>query len=157
MPLILILAGAVLMVVAFRGTEHEFAAQAAHDFGGTAFLAWSAAVVILGAIGYYSPLRRVSDLGLALVILALVLANGGLFTQLAAVIDNPPAASAPVPLASYGGSLSGSSSSSSGGGGGGGLACAGEGAASGAAMGSVAGPWGTVVGAGVGAIAGGLG
>ena len=156
MPLILILAGAVLMVTAFRGTEHEFAQQATQDFGATGFLAWGAAVLILGAIGYYKPLRGVSDLMLALVIVAVALANGGLFAQLAQVIDHPPAPSAPVPLASYTGSLNpiGSGATNSSGGGWGGAA---QGAAGGAEAGSAAGPYGTVIGAGVGAIAGGLG
>lgn len=118
MPLILILAGAMLVTVAFRGTEHEFARQATQDFGGSQFVAWAAAVLVLGAIGYYRPLRGASDLMLALVIVAMTLANGGLFAQLAAVIDNPPAPSAPVPLADYQGSLRSSSGGGSSGGGG---------------------------------------
>ena len=83
MPLAAILLGAILIDLAFRGTEHEFAAQLGQDFGqGSQFIAWAAAIVILGAIGYVKPLDKVSTGLLALVILVMVIRNGGLFAQL---------------------------------------------------------------------------
>jgi uncharacterized membrane protein YgcG len=110
MPLVAILAGLVMLDLAFRGTEHEFAQQAESDFGGSSFLSWFGAVTILGAIGFFAPLRQLSNLAMALVIVVLVLRNGGLFAQLASVIDNPPAPAPAVTLSSY------DTSSSSGGG-----------------------------------------
>lgn len=118
MPIVAIILGVILLAAIVRGTEHELVVQLGKDFGGSGFLAWGAAIVALGAIGYASPLRRVSDLALALVIVAMALANRGLFAQLASVIEHPPAPSQAVPLSSYGGSSGGSGGSqpSSGGG-----------------------------------------
>jgi uncharacterized membrane protein YgcG len=117
-PLLLILFGAVLVTVAWRGTEHQLAAQLSADFGtGGQFLAWAAAIGVLGAIGYVPQLRTLSNLAMALVIVVLVLRNGGLFTELAAVIDHPPAASPTVPLAAYSGSSTGGAGGTGGGGG----------------------------------------
>ncbi len=113
MPLVAIIAGLVMIDLAFRGTEHEFAAQAAQDFGtGSQFWAWFAAISLLGALGYVPQLRTLSNAAMALVIVVLTLRNGGIFAQLAAVIDNPPQAAPSVPLAGAAGG---------GGGGGGGL------------------------------------
>lgn len=114
MPLAAILAGLIILDLAFRGTEHEFATALAADFGqGSRFWSWAAAIGIIGALGYVDSLRRVSTLMLGLVIVVMVLRNGGLFAQLGAVIANPPKAAAAVPISSY---KSSSSSSSSGGG-----------------------------------------
>jgi uncharacterized membrane protein YgcG len=113
-PIGVILVGVSLLILAARGTEHEFAKQLESDFGqAQQFVAAIAAIIIIGALGYVTQLRTLSNLMLALVIVVLVLKNGGLFTQLAQVVTHPPAPAAAVPLSSYG---SGSSSSSSGGG-----------------------------------------
>lgn len=114
MPIVAILLGAIMIDLAFRGTEHEFEQQLRSDFGGGEFVAWVAAIVVIGGLGYVPALRRISTVGMALLIVVLTLKNGGLFTQLASVVTNPPAASAPVPLASYEGG-------GGGGGGGGGI------------------------------------
>ncbi len=112
MPIVAILVGAMCLDLAFRGTEHAFAKQLAADFGGGEFVSWAAAILVLGGLGYVPALRKVSTLSLALVIVVLLLRNGGLFTQLAAVVRSPPKAMAAIPLSSYGGTGSGSSSSS---------------------------------------------
>lgn len=120
MPLVLIAFGAVLIAAAYRGTEHELAAQLASDFGsGGSFLAWAGAIAALGALGYVPALRTLSNMLMALVIVVLVLHNGGLFTQLAAIVDNPPPASPGVPLAAYSSGSGGTSGSGGGGSGGG--------------------------------------
>jgi len=120
MPIAAIILGAMLIDLAFRGTEHLFAAQLGKDFGqGTQFLSWAAAVLILGSIGYVPALSKVSTLLNALVIVALVLRNGGLFAQIAGVIEHPPAATKAVLISSYkdpsssSGSTGGSSSGGS--------------------------------------------
>jgi hypothetical protein len=106
-PLALILIGVMMVTLAFRGTEREFATQLKSDFGGGEFISWFAAVAILGGIGLVPQLRTLSNLSLALVIVVLVLRNGGLFQQLADVIEHPPAAAPSVPLPSIGGGGSG--------------------------------------------------
>ncbi len=103
MPIAVILLGAICIDLAFRGTEHEFAAQLGKDFGGGQFVAWLAAMVFLGALGYVPALRKLSDLSMALVIVVLVLKNGGLLTQLGQVISSPPSAAPHVPIAAAGG------------------------------------------------------
>jgi hypothetical protein len=115
MPLVAILLGAIMLDLAARGTEHQFASQLASDFGqGSKFWAWAAAIVILGALGYAPGLKKIGWLPLTLVILVMVLANGGLYTQFAALVTNPPKPAAGVPLSQYGPPPSSSSSSSSG-------------------------------------------
>lgn len=127
MPLVLILLGLMTIDTAARGTEHEFARQLGQDFGNTQFWSWAAAIAILGAIGYAPKLRKISDAAMLLVILVLVLKNGGLFAQAAKLITSPPTPAPSVPLSSYG---SGSGSSSSGGGLGGLLGLGGGGSSS---------------------------
>jgi hypothetical protein len=101
-PIAVILLGAICIDLAFRGTEHEFAAQMGQDFGGGKFLSWLAAMVFLGAIGYVPALRKLSNVSMALVIVVLVLSNGGLLTQLAKVITAPPSAAPHVAIAAAG-------------------------------------------------------
>lgn len=102
MPLAAIILGAIILDLAFRGTEHEFAQQLGKDFGaGSSFLSWAAAIVILGALGYVPALHRVSTLALGLVIVVMVLKNGGLFQQLSNVITSPPQPAPAISLASY--------------------------------------------------------
>jgi len=101
MPLALIFIGLIMVVIAFRGTEREFATQLKTDFGGGEFIAWFGAIAILGGIGLVPQLRTLSNLAMALVIVVLVIKNGGLFANLASVIEHPPTPSAPVPLSTY--------------------------------------------------------
>ena len=115
MPIAVILIGVILLDLAARGTEHEFATQLGADFGsGSKFLTWAAAITAIGALGYVPAIGKVSTLLLALVLTGLILRNGGLFAQLEAAILSPPSPAAAVPLSTYGSSSSSSSSSSSG-------------------------------------------
>ena len=106
--------GLVMIDLGFRGTEKQFAQQLGQDFGGGGFWSYLAAIGIVGSIGYYAPLRRVSDIGLALIILGRVFANRNVFSQFGQTLSNPAAPAAAVPLPAL------QSSSGSGGGGGGG-------------------------------------
>lgn len=118
MPLAAIILGALLIDLAFRGTEHEFAQQVGADFGsGGQFWPFAGSIAIVGALGYIEPLRRVSTALLALVAVVWLLSNRGVLAQLAAVIEHPPQAAPAVPLGAYGGS-GGSGGSSAGGAGG---------------------------------------
>ena len=74
--------GLVLIVVGYRGTYSELAALVANDMPG--FLPWFAAVAALGAIGYAPGLEGLSNALLALVILVIVLANSGAWSNIAA-------------------------------------------------------------------------
>jgi hypothetical protein len=102
MPIAVIILGVLLIDLAFRGTEHETAQLLAADFGqGSKFWTWAAALGIVGALGYAQPLRGVSTALLSLIIVGMILANGGLFTQLAQVIQNPPQARPAISITSY--------------------------------------------------------
>jgi hypothetical protein len=116
LPIAAILLGAILIDLGVRGTEHVFGAQLEQDFGGGEFLAWAAAIGILGALAYAPALRKVSTAGLTLVLLGMILSNKGAFMNLAQVVENPPSPAPSVPLPSFA-----SGGSNSGGGGGGSL------------------------------------
>lgn len=112
MPIVAILLGAILIDLVARGTEREFGQQLESDFGGGSFVAWAAAIIVIGALGYVPALGKISSAAMGLVILVLVLANRGLFAQLAAVVKSPPSPAPTVALPNFLGF--GSSSGSSG-------------------------------------------
>jgi len=112
MPIVLIILGAMMVDLGFRGTAQAFAQQLGKDFDSTEFLAWIAALTIIGAIGFYSPLRRVSDIFMALVIFGLLFSNEGVIAEFVQAVRSPPAPSSPNPLPN----LSSGGSSASGGG-----------------------------------------
>jgi hypothetical protein len=113
MPVIAIILGVIMIDLGYRGTEHDFSKQLGQDFSGGTFWAWMASIVILGSIGFYSPLKKISDLALGLVIVAMVFSNKGIFATISQEFTNPPSATAAVALPSF--SSSSSSGSSSGG------------------------------------------
>ena len=123
MPIVAIIVGAIMLDLAFRGTEHEFAKQLGQDFGQSSqFYAWGGAIVVIGALGYVPAIGRLANLLLALVILVAVIKNGGAFNQVEQLIQSPPAPAPAVSITSYSGSSSsGGSSGSSGSSGSGGL------------------------------------
>ena len=82
MPFILIIVGAFILITALRGNAGAFASQIKKDFTGQkSFVYWFLAILVIGAIGYIQPLRKISDAFLILVILVLFIANKGFFAQ----------------------------------------------------------------------------
>lgn len=82
MPLAFLVAGIVLIVAAVRGKQDELFDLLKHDFTGqNNFLIWLAALGAVGAAGYIPGLAPVSRAMLVLVLIVLVLANRGFFTQ----------------------------------------------------------------------------
>jgi len=82
MPIALVFIGVVILVVAIRGTEKEFFALLKSDFTGPGnFIYWVLAFYLIGAVGYFPPLRKLSNTFLVLVILALFLSNRGFFVK----------------------------------------------------------------------------
>ncbi|HSY26681.1 MAG TPA: hypothetical protein VK832_04200, partial [Burkholderiaceae bacterium] len=85
MPLAFIILGILLIVTAYQGTYAAFGQQLYTDFSGGAgsnFIYWVAAVAMIGALGYVSPLRTPTRLLLALIIIAFFLANKGVWSNL---------------------------------------------------------------------------
>lgn len=89
MPLALLFFGVVFLTAAVRGNKCN-GEQCADllfrtlkdDFTGpNNFFIWAIAFFIIGAVGYYKPLKPLSNAFLGLVIVALFFANRGFFTK----------------------------------------------------------------------------
>lgn len=85
MPLAFLVIGALLVVVAVRGTYANLGTLLTNDFTGAGvghgFLIWVAAIAAIGALGWIPGMRGPSRLLLAMVILAIFLSNSGVFAQ----------------------------------------------------------------------------
>lgn len=96
MPIILLFVGGVFIVTGLRGSQNQLFTQVQKDFTGAGnFWYWIAGIGAVGAIGYYSPLRTISNALLILIIVVIFLANkGGFFSQFTASLSQiqaPPA------------------------------------------------------------------
>lgn len=97
MRIVAIIIGALLVDVAVQGTQDDFWKLLKGDFESSQqgnFIAWFAAILIIGMLGYVEPLRPVANSMLALLIIVLMLSHGGFFAQLKQQIGQQPAASA---------------------------------------------------------------
>lgn len=82
MPLALLVIGVVFLTAAIRGTQDDLFATLKDDFTGpNNFLIWGIALFVIGAIGYYKPLRPISNAFMLLVVLVLFLSNRGFFNK----------------------------------------------------------------------------
>jgi len=99
MPIALLVIGIIVVLAGVKNTASQVGAQIAGDFSGAgSFWYWIVAVLIIGGLGYYQPLKPVSHLFLLLIVLVFVLSNGGIYAQLVQAIQNPqPAPANPVP------------------------------------------------------------
>lgn len=96
MPFVFAILALLFLVVAIRGTEQDMFALVKSEFWGTnSFVPWAAAIVILGSIGYAKPIRPITDAMIGLILLAILLGNGGgVFAQFNAALKNPVAPTA---------------------------------------------------------------
>lgn len=95
MPYALLLIGAVLLVAGIRNTYAQLWALVEGDFtsqGG--FLAWVAAIGVIGALGYVPKLKPLSIALLTLILIVLVISHNGVFAQLQQFITSGGGASA---------------------------------------------------------------
>lgn len=84
MPLALLLVGILFLVAAVRGKDKtdELFSTLKSDFTGPGnFIYWGLALFLIGALGYYRPLKPVSSAFMALVIIALFFSNKGFFQK----------------------------------------------------------------------------
>lgn len=91
MPFVLVAIGLLLIIVAVRNNQDSFYAQLAKDFLGQGnFTLWIAAIVVLGSLGYYKPIKPAVDLFLLLMLVAFFLSNHNqaAFEQLLPTIQN---------------------------------------------------------------------
>jgi len=96
MPYALLLIGAVMLVAGLRGTHKDLWELVKGDFtdqGG--FITWVAAIAVVGGMGYIPKLRPLSIAFMTLLLLVLVLSNGGVFAKLQAFIQSGAGGNAP--------------------------------------------------------------
>ncbi len=82
MPIVLFIAGVVFLVAAVRGTHTLLFDTLKDDFTGpNNFLYWGIALFVIGAVGYYKPLKPVSNAFMLLVVIVLFFSNRGFFNK----------------------------------------------------------------------------
>jgi hypothetical protein len=87
MPIALLFIAVVFVVTALKGTEKEFFALLKSDFSGPGnFVYWVLAFYLIAALGYFPPLKRLSNSFLALAVLALFISNRGFFVKFMAAL-----------------------------------------------------------------------
>lgn len=93
MPFALVTFGLIMIVVGAKGTHAQFGAQLKADFTGPGnFTYWLASIGAVGAVGYVNPFREFSHAFMALIIIAMVVHNGGVFDKLSEAIAKGPLA-----------------------------------------------------------------
>lgn len=104
MAFVLVVVGLLMIITGARGTYQQFGSQVASDFTGPGnFTYWLAAIGIIGAIGYIEPLKTVSRLFMALVLIGMVLSNRGVFAKFQAAMKAGPVAPQAPSTATQGG------------------------------------------------------
>lgn len=87
MPFAFILIGLALVISAVRGTHGDLAKLLKKDFTGeNNFFVWMIAIGVIGLVGYNQKASTFSRYAMALVLLAMILANGGVFDKLSSAI-----------------------------------------------------------------------
>lgn len=93
MPLIFLLVGIVLLVVAVRGktAPTDLITLLKSDFTGqNNFGIWVLAIFGIGALGYVSGLKPIANAFLLLVVVVILLSNKGFFSQFSNAVQGTP-------------------------------------------------------------------
>ena len=84
-----------MVVSAARNTNQQLITLLKSDFTGQGnFIYWLISILLIGAVGYIPDLKPVSRAFLVLVVIVLVLKNGGVFTQFLQAIGTTQTAKA---------------------------------------------------------------
>lgn len=95
MPFALVVIGLLLVVTGARGTQKEFGDLLYKDFTGPGnFTYWLVSLGAIGALGYIDELRTFSRLFMALIIIAMIVKNQGLFDKFTQALQQGPQAKA---------------------------------------------------------------
>jgi len=82
MPLAFLIIGIVFLIAAVRGEHKKFFKLLKEDFTGPDnFIKWGLAIFLIGAVGYYRPLKPVSAAFMTLLVIVLFLSHKGFFNQ----------------------------------------------------------------------------
>lgn len=97
MPFLLVIVGLTMIVTGVKNTSAQFGQQLVGDFTGSGnFTYWLVAIGSVGALGYVPDFKQFSRVFLALIIIAMVLRNGGVFSQLTAALQQGPQEAQPA-------------------------------------------------------------
>jgi hypothetical protein len=95
MPLLFLVIGTILLVVAIRGNYAAFFSQLSGDLPG--FMVWGAAIIGIGMLGYVPKFQKPANLLLALVFIVLIIKNNGAYANFLAALKQAPPAQGGVP------------------------------------------------------------
>jgi len=96
-PFALVTIGLLLIITGAKNTYPQFGAQLRADFTGPGnFTYWLVALGAVGAVGYIPKLRNVSTAFLALILVGMIVRNGGIFDKLTEFLQQGPIAPQPV-------------------------------------------------------------
>jgi flagellar biosynthesis component FlhA len=91
MPFALVFIGLVMIVTGAKGTQSALGRQLVTDFTGQGnFFYWFAAIGTLGALGSIPGFKPFSRMFMTLIIVAMVLRNGGVFDKFMQAIKEGP-------------------------------------------------------------------
>lgn len=92
MPIALVLLGLILVISGIKGTQDKFFDLIKSDFEGgqnnNGFLSWMLAIGAIVAIGYYKPIRPISNGLLILVFVVIFLSNRGIASNFVTQTSN---------------------------------------------------------------------
>lgn len=104
-----------MIVSGLKGTQGALGKQIIKDFTGDRnFLYWFLAIGLIGSVGYVESLRSISRTFLVLIIVSMILKNGGVFAKLQEAMTKGPL-SPPKPAAQASTGTGATSASSTGG------------------------------------------
>lgn len=90
MPIVFLVLGILLIVVAINNKMPELGTLVKEDFqpsdNSPAFTSWIIALFVIGALGYVKPLKPVANTFLVLVVVVMFLSNGGFFDKFTSAI-----------------------------------------------------------------------
>lgn len=93
MPFALVVIGLICVITGARNTYKDFGAALVNDFTGPGnFTWWLVAIGSIGALGYIDGLRSFSRMFMALIIVSMVLKNGGVFDKVKDALNQGPIA-----------------------------------------------------------------
>lgn len=88
MPYALLIIGIVLLVAGARGQSENLLQLVDEDFLSTGgYIPWAISILGIGAVGYIPKMKPISDAFMALVVVVLILANKGFFTNLQSAVQ----------------------------------------------------------------------
>ena len=97
MPLMFLAVGILFLVLARNGTQGDFEQLLKSEFSGSqSFIVWASAIVLLGLLGFFKPVRPVTDAMIGLIVLVLLISNQGFFAKFNAALRDPVAPAAPA-------------------------------------------------------------